>query len=272
MTETKKIINGLLMIAAVILMISGSGCSKNDSTPPPARTTTYTLMVKDVLGVTGTATFTETSSTITTIDLKLTNAPSGTHPAALCNNSVVEGGVVVIALNPVETPGNTSTTVTTMTYSQLIAYDGFIKVLKSSSEPDVILAQGDIGGNVITNTKKSYTMDTVGSYGVSGTALFEKRVNGNTLVTISLTNTIPGDIYPATINLGSISSVGGGPVVKSLNNVDGTTGKSYTNIRKLDSGIDITYDNWLVYDGYINVYQNTISLGNIICHGNIGSN
>jgi hypothetical protein len=159
-----------------------------------------------------------------------------------------------------------------LSYNQLIAYDGFIKVLKSTAEPGVILAQGDIGGNVITSTNKTYTLDTIGTFAVSGTAFFEKRVNGNTLLTISLTGTIGGDVYPATVNLGSIASIGGGPVVKTLNNVDGATGKSYTNIRKLDSGIDITYDNWLVYDGYINVYQTAVSSGNIICHGNIGSN
>ena len=97
-------------------------------------------------------------------------------------------------------------------------------------------------------------------------------MNGKTLLTISLAGTIGGDAYPATINLGSIASVGGGPVVKVLNYVDGATGKSYTNIRKLESGTDITYDNWLVYDGYINIYQTKAQPGNIICHGNIGSN
>jgi hypothetical protein len=29
--------------------------------------------------------------------------------------------------------------------------NGFIKIIKSSNEPSVILAQGDIGGNVITD-------------------------------------------------------------------------------------------------------------------------
>ncbi len=261
------------MVVTVILLIASS-CSKNESTPGPstARKTTYTLKVKDVLGVTGTATFTETSSTTTTIDLALTGAPSGTHPAELCSNSAIEGGPVVITLNPVDATGKSSTAVTAMTYTQLIVYDGFIKVHKSSTEPNVIIAQGDIGGNVITTTNKTYSLDTIGTLGVSGTALFEKRVNGNTLVTITLTGTIAGEVYPATINLGSIETVGGGPVVKGLTNVDGNTGKSYTNIRKLNSGIVITYDNWLVYDGYINIYQTSINLANVICHGNIGSN
>lgn len=159
-----------------------------------------------------------------------------------------------------------------MTYSQLVAFAGSIKVFKSSSEPGVILALGDIGGNVITATNKTYVLGKIGIYGVAGTALFEKRENGNTLVTISLTGTISGDYYPGTINLGSIASVGGGPVVKVLNSVNGTTGKSYTNIQKLDSGTDIIYDNWLVYDGYINIYQGPVKLSNVICNGNIGSN
>jgi hypothetical protein len=274
MANSRKIITIMTMLASGILLIASGGCSKDGSTPAPtsARKTTYTLKVKDVLGVSGTATFTETSSTIATVDIVLTGAPSGSHPAELCMNSAVEGGSVVLTLNPVDATGKSTTAVTTLTYTQLIAYDGFIQVLKSTTEPDVILAQGDIGGNVITATNKSYALDTIGTFGVSGTALFEKRVNGTTLLTITVTGTIAGDVYPATINLGSIQTIGGGPVVKGLNNVDGNTGKSYTNIRKLDSGIAITYDNWLVYDGYINIYQSTISLAHIICHGNIGSN
>lgn len=259
----------LTLLAAGLILISFGGCNKDDD---PDRKTTYNLKAKDVLGVSGTVTFIETSSTSTTIDIVLVGAPSGSHPAELCNNSAVEGGSVVAALNPVDATGRSSTTINTLTYTELIDYNGFVRVLESTSEPDVIIAQGDIGSNVLTTINITYALDTVGSFGVSGTALFEKRVNGNTLVTISLSGTIPGDFYPATINLGSIESVGGGPVVKTLNNVDGTNGKSYTNIRKLDNGIDITYDNWLVYDGYINIYQTSINLSNIICHGNIGSN
>jgi len=269
MKNTTKVIILFTMFTAIILLLGGSGCKKSDI---PARKTTYNLKVKDVLGVSGTVTFTETSSSVTTVDITLTGAPSGSHPAFLCANSVVEADDIVATLNPVDATGKSTTEVTTMSYTQLIAYDGHVNVLKSSSELNVILAQGDIGGNVITSTNKTYTLKTIGSFGVSGTALFEKRVNGNTLVTISLTGTIAGDAYPATVNMTSIATVGGGPVALVLNNVDGTIGKSFTNIRKLNSGVAITYDNWLVYDGYINIYQATIGLTNIICQGNIGSN
>jgi hypothetical protein len=272
MKKTKKIITQFSMLTAVIVLLAVSGCKKDEPAAPPARETTYSLKTADVLGVVGTATIIETSTTSVTINVVLTNASAENHPAEIRMNSVVEGGAIVIALNPVDETGKSSTLTTNMTYNQLIDYDGFIEVHKNATEQNIILAQGDIGGNVLTASNITYTLDTIGVFGVSGTALFEKRVNGNTLVTISLTGAIAGDSYPATINLGSIETIGGGPVVMLLNDVDGTNGKGYTNVRKLDSGLDITYDNWLVYDGYINIYQNSVNSNNIICHGNIGSN
>jgi len=268
MITKRKVFSVFTMILIGFGIIFMAGC-KGD---PEVKSTTYDLKVTDVLGVSGTVTFVETSASIATINITLVGSPAGTHPAVLCANTAVEGGLVKIILNPVDATGKSSTVVNTMNYSQLIAFNGFVKVMKSDSESEIILAQGDIGGNVLTKISKSYPLTTMGNFGVSGTALFEKRVNGNALLTITLTGTIAGDIYPATINLGSIATVGGGPVVKTLLLVNGTTGKSYTNITTLNSGVAITYDNWLVYDGYINVYQSTILSGVVICHGNIGSN
>lgn len=269
MIKKGKLNIAFTMVFAAIALITIGGCEKDDEF---GSKTSYDLKVQDVLGVTGTATFIETGTNSVTIDLVLSGAPSGVHPAELCTNTVAEGGVTVVTLNPVDETGKSSTKVTSITYNQLIAYDGFIKVMKSSDEPLVILAQGDIGGNVITETNITYQLDTMQSFGVSGTALFEKRENGNTLLTISLIGTIAGEFYPATINLSSISTIGGGPVTKTLSSINGATGKSYTTLRKLNSGLDITYDNWLVYDGYINIYQTSVDFGNIISHGNIGSN
>jgi len=267
MNKIQKVISRLTIVTAVILLLA-AGCKKDDA---PLREKSYNLKVEDVLGVTGTVLFTEYNNGTTTIDIVLQNAPAETYTASLCQNSAVEGGAVTISLNPVGKTGESSTIVTSMTYNQLIAYDGHVKVLKSSN-PEVILALGDIGGNEITSANKIYTLNIVGIYGVSGTAVFEKRVNENTLVTIALTGTISGASYPSTINLGSIASIGGGPIVRTLNNVNGTSGKGYTNIRKLDSDVNITYDNWLVYDGYINIYQTSANIENIISQGDIGSN
>jgi hypothetical protein len=139
-------------------------------------------------------------------------------------------------------------------------------------EPNNIIAIGDIGGNVITTTHISYPLSTVQGYGIAGTALFEKRMNGNTLVTLTMNGLLPNSFYPASINVGSIGTIGGGDIRKTLQNVDGNTGKSYTNIRSLNSDIAITYDNWLVYVGYINVYHTEAIYSNIISQGNIGAN
>jgi hypothetical protein len=267
MIKANKII-GLFAMVSLMMVLLVAGCKKDDE---PLRETSYALIVEDVLGVTGDVTFVEYKNGLTSIDIKLNNAPSGTYAASLCQNSAVEGGADVVALNPVGASGESSTFVSTLTYGQLIAYDGHVKVLKSSS-PDVILAMGDIGGNEITATSKTYNLSLIEPYGVSGSAFFQKRANENTLVTISLTGTIAGASYPSSINLGSVASIGGGPIMKTLNNVNGTSGKGYTNIRKLDSGINITYDNWLVYQGYLNIYQTLASIENIISQGDIGSN
>ncbi len=269
MIKTGKLNNTLTLVVAVIALMTIISCQKDDF---KGRETSYNLKVQDVLGVTGTATIIETDANSTNIDLVLTGMPTGDHPAELCMNSAAEGGAVVVTLNPVDETGKSSTQVTLLDYNQLIAYDGFIKVMKSTSEPLVILAQGDIGGNVITSTNLTYMLNTINPYGVSGTALFEKRENGNTLLTISLSGTIAGEFFPATINLSSIATIGGGPVKKTLSSVNGTTGKSYTTIRKLDDGLNITYDNLKVYDGYINIYQTEIGYNNIISQGDIGSN
>jgi hypothetical protein len=269
MLKVRSLFTAITMLVFASVLVMTMGCKKDDT---PKRQTAYTLMVQDMLGVTGKATFTETSKSSTTITIELFGAAVGTHPAELRMNSAVEGGMVVVSLNAVVDNGPSSTEVTTMTYDQLIAYDGFIRVAKSSGEPNIVLAQGDIGGNVITSTNKTYALLAVEAFEMTGTALFQKRVNGNTLVTISLIGTIAGENYPTSINLSSTSTIGGGPVVNILSSVNGTTGKSYTNIRQLDSGIQMTYDNWLVYDGHINIYQNSMIFANIICQGNIGSN
>jgi hypothetical protein len=232
--------------------------------------------VKDQLGVSGTVKFTETSSTVTTVEIALTGGDVQYHPAHIHMNAAVEGGGIAITLSPVI--GGKSTTVvtaldnsTTVNYSQLIAYDGYVNVHESNVDMTQIIAQGDIGGNALSGTSKTYALTTVGTLGVSGTALFEKRINGKTLVSIALVGTIAGDMYPADIRLGSVTTVGGGPTVKTLNMVDGTTGKSYSNIRTLDDATVVSYDDLLVYDGYLAIHESAILMANILCQGNIGT-
>ncbi len=275
MTTTKNKTVTAIAIFAVMLTMVISGCKKEKSVE--VRKTTYDLKLKDQLGITGTVTFTETSSTVTTVDIAMVGGSAESHPAHIHLNSIIEGGAIAISLNPVVS-GHSSTQVTKLdnnsgiNYSQLILFDGYLNIHESSANLVTILAQSDIGGNALTSTNKTYTLNDVNASGVSGTALFEKRINGNTLVTISLNGTIASGSHPAHIHIGSVATVGGGPIVKTLTNVDGTTGKGYTNIRTLDDATPISYDNLMVYDGYLNIHESDLLLANILCQGNIGSN
>lgn len=69
------------------------------------------------------------------------------HPANIVSNSVIEGGEVEISLNPVDGATRKSTTnVTSLSYEELIDYDGHINV-QSSSDAQTFITQGDIGIN-----------------------------------------------------------------------------------------------------------------------------
>lgn len=263
---------GIALFAVISIM---AGCKKEDA--PEPKKTVYDLKVKDQLGVSGTVTFTETSSTITTIEISLTGGSSDNHPAHIHANSAVEGGSITISLNPVVN-GKSSTQVSKLddnsaiNYSQLIAYDGYLNVHQSANNLSTIIAQTDIGGNELAGPNVTYNLDAAGASGVSGTAIFEKRKNGNTLISINLNGTLANGIHPAAIHIGSVATVGGGPVVKTLNAVNGATGKSYTNMRTLNDGTPINYDNVLVYDGYLAVHESELLMANVLCQGDIGSN
>lgn len=258
---------------AVILTVALSSCKKNDSEPDPLKTT-YTITAKDLLGVTGTVTIAEKSSgsTESVVTISLKGAPAGTHPAHIHINSAIETGAIAYSLNSVDAAGESTTTLP-VTYALLTNFDGYINIHLDAVSLNTIIAQCDIGGNLITGSKQSYTLSQDSGTGISGSAKFEKRKNGNTLVTIDLTTggVLPPGFYPAHINLGSISTVGTPIKTKTLNPVDGIIRSSITNIRTLDDGSPVSYDNWLVYDGFMTIHD-AADTTNVIAKGDIGSN
>ena len=265
---------------AMILTVAVVGCKKSeDSTPAPVvpppdpLKSTYILKTKDVLGVTGTVTIAEQSSgsSSSIVTIVLTGAPMGTHPAHIHGNSVIETGPVVYPLNAVDATGKSTTTLS-VSYSTLVNFDGYVNVHQDALTLGTIIAQGDIGGNLLTGNNRTYTLLQDSTSGISGSALFEKRLNGTTLVTIDLSSggSLPPGLYPSQVNLGSVSTIGTPVRTKTLNPVDGATRIGKTNLRKLNDGSVITYDNWLVYDGFITVYD-VADTTNVIAKGNIGS-
>lgn len=269
---------------ALMLAVTLSSCKKDEdkvepSTPIPIvitnpMTTGYALSVKDELGVTGSVTFSEKSSgsSESVVTIQLMGAPEGIHPAHIHVNSAVETGGIAYALNPVDSTGKSTTTLS-VPYATLVNFDGYVNVHASVLDLGTIIAQGDIGGNALTGDAKTFTLNQDSTSGIFGNAKFEKRKNGNTLVTINLTSggVLPIGTYPAHINLGSVSTIGAPYSKKRLQNVNNATRRSFTNIRALDDGTPINYDNWLVYDGFITIHDASDN-SNVITKGNIGAN
>lgn len=224
--------------------------------------------------VTGTTTFAKrkNGTTLVTVDLDGTQAGS-THPSHIHANYILQGGGIVIDLNPVDgATGIARTTVrelndgTAITYDELIDFNGYVNVHAGPS----FVAQVDIGQNALTGDKEEYTLNELNGSGVSGTAVFEKRKNGNTIITLSLQGTVEGGDHPAHIHANDAAT--GGGIVLDLDNVSGLTGKSVTNVNALKDATPVTYDELINYNGHINVHQSPTNLATRIAQGNIGSN
>ena len=242
---------------------------------------TFELGEKDLEGIMGTATFEERVNGEALATIMLQNTPvGGMHPAHIHMNTAAEGGDIAFTFNSVNgTTGMSKTNVAALDgcemfgYSAVLDYDGYINVHLSAEELGTIVAQGDIGQNEFTGETKSYTLNSVDIAGIMGDAMFKERVNGETLVILSLENTVEGAMYPAHIHMGSVANAPG-DIAITLNSVDGTTGMSMTNVSAFN-GEDaeaIEYDGLIEYDGYINVHLSAEELGVLVAQGDIGLN
>jgi CHRD domain len=118
----------------------------------------------------------------------------------------------------------------------------------------------------VPNPSKSFTLNQVGTSGVSGTAKFEKISATETKVTLDLTGADAAKTYPAHIHVGDIPD--SGDIYIGLTDVDGATGKSETTFSKAKDGSAVTYEQLLAYDGYINVHQSDFKAN--VVQGEIG--
>lgn len=233
----------------------------------------------DAPGVSGTATFHERVSGETLVILSLDNTSDGdSHPSHIHFNSAAEGGDIAVTLTSVDgASGMSKTNVsaldddTSITYEQLVAFDGYINVHQSADDLGTLVSQGDIGVNVLTGTSVSYDLNEVDVPGVSGTAVFHERVSGETLLVITLTGTTAGDSHPSHIHAGAAAD-GPGAIVVTLADVDGTTGISMTHIAEKDDSSAVTYSQLTQFDGYINVHNSSEDLATLVAQGDIGSN
>lgn len=272
----KKLFLLLLSIATLV------ACDDDDdgNTPPfEGDSKVYNLNAVGDSGVSGEAKIAENEDGSFIVELGLNGtSEENTHPAHIHFNSAAEGGGIAISLEPVDGATGVSTTTinqmddgTPITYEDVVNFDGYINVHASASNQGTLVAQGDIGENVLTGELVTYHLDTKDVEGISGTATFEERESGETLITIELEGTTEGDTHPAHIHMGSLAD-GPGDIFISLTSVDGGTGMSTTAISETDAEEPITYSELLEYDGYINVHLSADQLDVIVAQGDMEIN
>jgi hypothetical protein len=226
----------------------------------------------------GTATFTKRVNGEALAIIQLQNTPDGgMHPGHIHINTAAEGGAIAFTFKPVNgTTGMSKTNVakldngTPFLYDNVKDFDGYINIHLSVDNLATLVAQGDIGQNELTGDVKSYVLKTKDVAGISGNATFEKRFNGETLVTLKLNGTPADGSHPAHIHMNSAEE--GGAIAISLNSVNGKTGVSKTQVAKFNNDAAVTFDQLLMYNGYINVHLSAAKLATIVAQGNIGSN
>ncbi|CAL66069.1 CHRD domain-containing protein [Christiangramia forsetii] len=270
---------GLLVLSVIAFV----GCDSDDDTPidPPFEGETKEFQLSEISdsGVSGTATFTELEDNSVLLELEVEGTEAGdSHPAHIHFNSAAEGGDIAISLEPVDGETGISATEisslddgTQIDFETLVSFDGYINIHNSAEDLDTLLAQGDIGENELTGESVSYELATKDVEGISGTATFLERANGEALVVLDLEGTEEGNTHPAHIHMGAVADAPG-DIAVTLTSVEGASGMSMSNISETDAEESISYEDLIAYDGYINVHQSAEDLETLIAQGNIGSN
>ncbi|MBT8232064.1 MAG: hypothetical protein HKO66_00925 [Saprospiraceae bacterium] len=273
----KKIILKSTFMLLALSLLTFTSCSDDDENTT-GNSVTYDLSERSNSGVSGTVEFVELTDGQVQIELDLSGTLNGnTHPAHVHMNSAAFGGGILISLDPVD--GSTGSSVTIVStkddgssfdFSMVENLDAYVNVHKSASELDVVVAQGDIGSNLLTGEETTYNLNTVDIAGIDGTITFKERKNNFTLAVIELNGTPDGGMHPAHIHMNSAAETGG--IWYSFNPVDGSSGVSNSDIRATDGGMALTYNDVITVDGYVNVHLSATELGTIVAQGDIGVN
>ena len=202
-------------------------CSEDDS---PSQVEIGMQSTFDLMAVTastdGQITFYENPDGSVNISLVTDSPLQGVNPAHIHFNTAAEGGEIKFTFNPVN--GDTGMSMTNVSelddeetafmYSDIMDYDGYVNVHLSATDLGTIVAQGDIGQNALTGESLTYTLNEVDIAGISGTVMFEERMNGEALATIMLDGTPAGGMHPAHIHMNTAAE--SGAIAFTFNPVD----------------------------------------------------
>ena len=133
---------------------------------------------------------------------------------------------------------------------------------------DPVLTTAEGGGKLTTYT--AYTIDSTDPAGsnVYGRIVFWKNTLNQTLVQVSLYNTVDGLMHPALILDGPVGSAGA--TMLTLDNVSGNSGEFATSKFFIISDTTF-YDSISAMDSHINIYLSTTD-DTIVATGGLGIN
>ncbi len=140
---------------ALLLFVIGSflftGCSKDDG-PSQLRSQIYQLRYVDDPTLLGKVIFYENADGSTNVKMELNGTSSEVHPTYIYYNSLDKGGPIAITLDPCGClVSNTRVSKlddgTTVSFDDLINFNGHLKVHRSENHMETILLQGNIGKN-----------------------------------------------------------------------------------------------------------------------------
>jgi len=270
-----NLLGRLCILPLICILIIVASCHVDNTTDNKLSYDLAEVLDSDVEG---SLVFTELTDGRIQAEISLSGTGMGdTHPAYIMNNSAAFGGNILISLTPVEGSTGRSVTVFDKTdIGQELTFDGLsylhahVNIYKSANQLNVLLAQGDIGGNELTDTKTEIELREEDIEDISGTMMLYLRKNGGALCVIELDNTPAGGRHPAFIR--SNSAVEGGLNIIILNTVDGDTGISKTEITTAIDGRTYDYEDLLSLNGHVSVQLSTNQQDVIIATGDIGSN
>ena len=143
----------------------------------------------------------------------------------------------------------------------------------------LLLALGTLLAACSSDTAERYELGAQAYLDVAEGAevTFTELADGGTEVTIDFGGELDSDFetHPAHIHVGDAGT--SGDIVVSLNPVDGATGTSTTTVTNFDedgpeNGAEVTYEDLITYDGYVNVHLSGENLDVIVASANIGAN
>jgi len=266
-----------LMVLMTFTAFTMTSCGDDDE-KTTGNMVTYSLDERSDSGVSGDIEFVELENGKIQAEISLSGTNNGeTHPSHVHMNSAALGGGIIISLTPVAGATGSSVTIfdaddngNALTFDQIDNLDAYVNIHKSVDELEVVVAQGDIGTNQLTGESKTYQLSERAVDGISGSITFKERKNGNALAEIDLDGTPDGGVHPSHIHMNSAAESGG--ILVSLTPVDGTSGKSITDIKATDDGTAFDYNDILTSNAYVNVHLSSTELSIIVAQGDIGNN